>query len=183
MCVLDGNAYDNKVVEAGEEREEDLEACALLLNNKAQALLMTGPGGYPSFGRPALSAAAVAVLLQQLPGWLAAAGGGAAASPSCCPSDRVALCYSEPQLVPQPLHSVDAGITHIANCKLSPSPPPPCPSWHPQCQLQGDLQDPQPPHALPYPAAGGTHNANSKVTMPLRKGVAVLPDLHVSGGW
>jgi hypothetical protein len=44
MCVLDGNTYDQKVVEAGEEREDDLEACALLLNNKAQALLQTGPG-------------------------------------------------------------------------------------------------------------------------------------------
>ena len=44
MCVLDGNAYDTKVVEAGEEREGDLEACALLLNNKAQALLAAGPG-------------------------------------------------------------------------------------------------------------------------------------------
>jgi hypothetical protein len=43
MCVLDGNAYDTKVVEAGEEREEDLEAAALLLNNKAQALLQAGP--------------------------------------------------------------------------------------------------------------------------------------------
>jgi hypothetical protein len=44
MCVLDGNAYDAKVVEAGEERDEDLEACALLLNNKAQALLQAGGG-------------------------------------------------------------------------------------------------------------------------------------------
>jgi hypothetical protein len=51
MCVLDGNAYDAKVVDAGEEREEDLEACALLLNNKAQALLQTGPGGWGA-GRP-----------------------------------------------------------------------------------------------------------------------------------
>lgn len=44
MCVLDGNMYDTKVVEAGEERDQDLEACALLLNNKAQALLSAGPG-------------------------------------------------------------------------------------------------------------------------------------------
>lgn len=36
--------YDAKVVEAGEERDQDLEACALLLNNKAQALLAAGPG-------------------------------------------------------------------------------------------------------------------------------------------
>lgn len=33
-----------QVVESGEEREEDLEAAALLLNNKAQALLQAGPG-------------------------------------------------------------------------------------------------------------------------------------------
>ena len=32
------------VVEAGEEREDDLEAAALLLNNKAQALLQMGAG-------------------------------------------------------------------------------------------------------------------------------------------
>ena len=44
MCVLDGNAYEQKVAEAGEERDEDLEACGLLLNNKAQALLQAGPG-------------------------------------------------------------------------------------------------------------------------------------------
>lgn len=44
MCVLDGNLYDTKVQEAGEEREEDLENAALLLNNKAQALLGAGPG-------------------------------------------------------------------------------------------------------------------------------------------
>ncbi len=35
------------MVEAGEEREEDLEAAALLLNNKAQALLQAGPGEAP----------------------------------------------------------------------------------------------------------------------------------------
>lgn len=51
MCVLDGNMYDTKVVEAGEERDQDLEACALLLNNKAQALLSAGPGGW-AFGAP-----------------------------------------------------------------------------------------------------------------------------------
>lgn len=34
MCILDGNAYDVKCLEAGLERDEDLDACSLLLNNK-----------------------------------------------------------------------------------------------------------------------------------------------------
>lgn len=46
MCVLDGNQYDARCSERpGEERIEDLEACALLLNNKASALLVPGAGG------------------------------------------------------------------------------------------------------------------------------------------
>uniref|UniRef100_A0A1D1ZYM3 CSE family protein n=1 Tax=Auxenochlorella protothecoides TaxID=3075 RepID=A0A1D1ZYM3_AUXPR len=45
MCILDGNQYDAKCVDAGEERGDDLEACALLLNNKAQPLLLAGAGG------------------------------------------------------------------------------------------------------------------------------------------
>lgn len=40
MAILDGNAYDAKCLEAGQERDEDLEACSLLLNNKQQALLV-----------------------------------------------------------------------------------------------------------------------------------------------
>lgn len=36
MCILDGNAYDAKCLEAGQEREEDLDGCSLLLNNKVQ---------------------------------------------------------------------------------------------------------------------------------------------------
>ena len=40
MCILDGNAYDAKCLEAGQERDEDLEACSLLINNKQQALLV-----------------------------------------------------------------------------------------------------------------------------------------------
>jgi hypothetical protein len=46
MVILDGNSYDTRVVEAGEEREEDLDACALLLNNKATPLLVPGAGGW-----------------------------------------------------------------------------------------------------------------------------------------
>ena len=42
MAVLDGNAYDAKCLEAGQERDEDLESCSLLLNNKATALLQPG---------------------------------------------------------------------------------------------------------------------------------------------
>ncbi|KAK9908084.1 hypothetical protein WJX75_002589 [Coccomyxa subellipsoidea] len=40
MAILDGNAYDAKCLEAGQERDEDLEACCLLQNNKQQALLV-----------------------------------------------------------------------------------------------------------------------------------------------
>jgi hypothetical protein len=39
MCVLDGNAYDAKCLEAGQERDDDLDACSLLVNNKGQPLL------------------------------------------------------------------------------------------------------------------------------------------------
>lgn len=39
MCILDGNAYDAKCLEAGQEREEDLDGCSLLLNNKVQLRL------------------------------------------------------------------------------------------------------------------------------------------------
>ena len=47
MAILDGNAYDAKCLEAGQERDEDLEACSLLLNNKQQALLVpSGAAGH-----------------------------------------------------------------------------------------------------------------------------------------
>ena len=39
MCILDGNAYDNKCLETGQEREDDLDACSLLLNNKVPCTL------------------------------------------------------------------------------------------------------------------------------------------------
>ncbi len=42
MAILDGNAYDAKCLEAGQERDEDLESCSLLLNNKGTALLQPG---------------------------------------------------------------------------------------------------------------------------------------------
>jgi hypothetical protein len=42
MCILDGNAYDAKCLEAGQERDEDLDACSLLCNNKLQPLLVPG---------------------------------------------------------------------------------------------------------------------------------------------
>eukprot|EP00884_Botryococcus_braunii_P005248 jgi/Botrbrau1/14724/Bobra.0108s0071.2 len=42
MCILDGNAYDAKCLEAGQERDEDLDACSLLSNNKMQPLLTPG---------------------------------------------------------------------------------------------------------------------------------------------
>ena len=43
MVVLDGNAYDAKCLEVGAERDDDLDACALLLNNKQTPLLAPGP--------------------------------------------------------------------------------------------------------------------------------------------
>jgi len=48
MCVLDGNSYDAKCLEAGQERDDDLDACSLLTNNKAQPLLAPGNGGVHS---------------------------------------------------------------------------------------------------------------------------------------
>lgn len=45
MCILDGNAYEAKCTEAGTEQDDDLESCALLQNNKTQALLVAGQGG------------------------------------------------------------------------------------------------------------------------------------------
>ena len=45
VCVLDGNAYDARCVESGAEREGDLDACALLLNNRGAPLLAFGGGG------------------------------------------------------------------------------------------------------------------------------------------
>lgn len=44
MCILDGNAYDAKCSEPGTERDEDLDSCALLQNNKGQPLLVAGQG-------------------------------------------------------------------------------------------------------------------------------------------
>ena len=43
MCILDGNAYDAKCLEAGQEREEDLDGCSLLLNNKVQFVATSLP--------------------------------------------------------------------------------------------------------------------------------------------
>lgn len=47
MCILDGNAYDAKCLEAGHERDQDLDACSLFVNNKGQPLLApTGAAGH-----------------------------------------------------------------------------------------------------------------------------------------
>ena len=46
LCILDGNQYDARCAErAGEELENELDSCMLLLNNKAGALLSPGNGG------------------------------------------------------------------------------------------------------------------------------------------
>lgn len=46
--MLDGNSYDAKCLEAGQERDDDLDACSLLINNKNQPLLAPGIGGIHS---------------------------------------------------------------------------------------------------------------------------------------
>ena len=43
MSILDGNLYDTRFQEAGQELDDDLEASQLLQNNRQQPLL--GPGG------------------------------------------------------------------------------------------------------------------------------------------
>ncbi len=44
MCILDGNAYEARCADPGTERDEDVESCALLANNKGQPLLVGGQG-------------------------------------------------------------------------------------------------------------------------------------------
>ncbi|BDA44884.1 probable calmodulin-binding protein 60 B at N-terminal half [Coccomyxa sp. Obi] len=52
MAILDGNAYDAKCLEAGQERDEDLEACCLHTNNKQQALLVpSGAAAHNATGK------------------------------------------------------------------------------------------------------------------------------------
>lgn len=49
LCILDGNAYDARCSERpGEDIGNDVDTCTLLLNNKASALLVPGPGGSQS---------------------------------------------------------------------------------------------------------------------------------------
>lgn len=50
MCILDGNAYDAKCLEMGVERDDDLEGCSLVLNNKQTPLLAPGASGTHSDG-------------------------------------------------------------------------------------------------------------------------------------
>lgn len=46
LCILDGNMYDGRCSERpGEDLGHDMETCTLVLNNKASALLVPGPGG------------------------------------------------------------------------------------------------------------------------------------------
>ncbi len=49
LCILDGNAYEMLHSEhPGEDIGNDVDSCTLLLNNKASALLVSGPGGTQS---------------------------------------------------------------------------------------------------------------------------------------
>lgn len=67
MAILDGNAYDAKCLEAGQERDEDLEACCLLQNNKQQALLVpSGAAVHNSQGKVVVQLAVSPVLHCQL---------------------------------------------------------------------------------------------------------------------
>ena len=59
MCVLDGNSYDAKCLEAGQERDDDLDACSLLINNKQQPLLVPGSGGVHSAAQKVIVGLAV----------------------------------------------------------------------------------------------------------------------------
>ena len=77
MAILDGNAYDAKCLEAGQERDEDLEACSLLLNNKQQALLV------PSGAAGHTTSAKVLVQLTVRP---------PPCSPGCCTGFSAAIC-------------------------------------------------------------------------------------------
>ena len=149
MCVLDGNTYDQKVVEAGEEREDDLEACALLLNNKAQALLQTGPGGtWEGLRRAGLS-------------WAGRESG-------CAGVRREGLGKGGRKW------AVRRNSRPTRSLLLLPR------GCFPACLPARPLTPRCCSSACP--GAGASHNANSKVQMALTKGVAVLPDLHVSGG-
>ena len=48
MSVMDGNLYDTRFQEAGQELDDDLEAALLLINNRQQPLLAPGGGGQHS---------------------------------------------------------------------------------------------------------------------------------------
>lgn len=91
VCVLDGNAYDARCVESGAEREGDLEACALLLNNRGAPLLAFGGGGgggAAAAGGPAAGAGATAAPSSSAPSPFGAVGVGGA---SHAPDGRVLL--------------------------------------------------------------------------------------------
>lgn len=70
LAVLDGSAYEARAAEGaggGGERVEDLDSCALLLNNKASALLVPGAGGaLTAEGRVAVALGRGAATLPEL---------------------------------------------------------------------------------------------------------------------
>lgn len=66
LAILDGNAYDARCLEAGAERGADLDAAALLHNNRGAPLLATGgaaAGGGAALGAPGAHAADGRVVL------------------------------------------------------------------------------------------------------------------------
>lgn len=67
MCILDGNAYDAKCLEAGQERDKDLDACSLYCNNKGQPLLApTGIAAHNSESKVVVQLAVSAIVLNPI---------------------------------------------------------------------------------------------------------------------
>ena len=89
MCILDGNAYDVKCLEAGLERDEDLDACSLLLNNKVG---QPGSLRWPLLAEATICMGRCCWLLLHL------AGSAAASCQACC----LCCCASHPCLTPPP---------------------------------------------------------------------------------
>ena len=49
LCILDGNKFNSRCREIGEQRMEVLDECEVLVNQKGEPLMVAGgPGGVPS---------------------------------------------------------------------------------------------------------------------------------------
>ena len=92
----------------------------------------------------------------------------AAFSPSCrcCAACVQGLVHGSAALLPC------TSVSYVSQCNCG---------VEQGCRGQQLLNGSLPAPAAPRSPAGATHNASSKVQMALSKGVAVLPDLHISG--